>query len=142
MELLSRLVPERSGILVKNFTHSSKPDVAPGKAKVGLVKEWKLTGFAREESLELLNALNTQEGIAARFTEVARVTGNTAFDPAVGNRSIAVNARIQENGGFKFDQTDGITDLDESTYGYTFDLTITQRYEATDPLAINVAKIP
>ncbi len=141
MELLSRLFPERSGIIVKNFTHSSKPDVAPGKAKIGFVKEWKITGFAREESLNLLNALNTQEGITARFAEIARTTGNAAFDPAIGNRSVDVNARIQENNGFKFDQTDEINDLDESTYGYTFDLTITQRYEATDPLAINVAKV-
>ena len=142
MELLSRMIPERSGIMVKNFAHTSKPDIAPGKAKIGFVKEWKITGFAREESLDLLNALNTQEGISARFAEVAKVTGNAAFDPAVGNRSLSVNARIQENPTFKFDQAGEISDLDESTYGYNFDLTISQRYEATDPLAINVSKVP
>jgi hypothetical protein len=32
--------------------------------------------------------------------------------------------------------------LDDTTYPFTFDLTITQRFEATDPLAINSAKIP
>ncbi|MBN8460507.1 MAG: hypothetical protein J0M04_21975 [Verrucomicrobia bacterium] len=142
MELLSRMIPERSGIMVKNFAHTSKPDIAPGKAKIGFVKEWKITGFAREESLDLLNALNTQEGISARFSEVAKVTGNAAFDPAVGNRSLSVNARIQENSTFKFDQAGEISDLDESTYGYSFDLTVSQRYEATDPLAINVSKVP
>ncbi len=31
---------------------------------------------------------------------------------------------------------------DESTYPFTFDLTITQRFEATDPLALAVPKAP
>jgi hypothetical protein len=31
---------------------------------------------------------------------------------------------------------------DESTYPFTFDLTITQRFEATDPMAINGSESP
>ena len=34
------------------------------------------------------------------------------------------------------------SDSDESTYPFTFDLTITQRFEATDSMAINVTKAP
>ena len=142
MELLSRLFPERSGMLVRNFGHTTKPESAPGKARVGFIKEWKITGLAREEALDTLNLLNTQEGVAARFSDIAKITGNAAFDPAVGNRSIAVNVRIQENNTFKPGAVDEIHDLDESTYGYSFDLTITQRYEATDPMALNTTRVP
>ena len=142
MEMLSRLFPENSEVLVKNFLHTSKPDTTPGEAKVGFVKEWRITGFAREEALQLLNELNTQEGISTRFAEIAKITGNAAFDPQVDNRSIAVNARIQENNGFRPGPLDEFSNLDESTYGFSFDLTITQRYEATDPMAVNVTRIP
>lgn len=142
MELLSRLFPERSGFLVKNFAHTVRTDTAAGLAKIGFVKEWRITGFARDEAVDRLNALNTQEGISAQFTEVARVTGNPAFNPALGNRSLAVNVRTQENSGFKPLPAEETYDTDESSYAFNFDLTITQRFEATDPLAVNVTKAP
>jgi len=142
MELLCRLFPERSGFLVKTFTHSVRPDPTPGLAKVGFVKEWKITGYVRDEALDRLNILNTQEGIAAHFSEIARVTGNPAFNPAIGNRSLAVNVRTQENSGFKQLSAEETFDIDESSYPYNFDITITQRFESTDPMAINVTKAP
>jgi len=142
MELLSRLFPERCGVLVKAFSHTVRPDSAPGQAKVGFVKEWKITGFARDEAVDRLNTLNTQEGISAQFTEVARATGNIAFNPAVRTRSLAVNVRTQENSGFKSQPLEETFDTDEASYPFNFDLTITQRFEATDPMAIHVTKAP
>lgn len=159
MELLSRLFPERCGILVKGFSHSVRPDPAPGQAKIGFVKEWKITGFAREgkevktqegsdrpnkpktqEGIDLLNILNTQEGISAQFNEIARVTGNPVFNPAVRTRSLAVNVRTQENNSYKPVAPEDTYDADESSYPFSFDFTITQRFEASDPMAINVTK--
>ncbi|MCX6880025.1 MAG: hypothetical protein NTW21_40420 [Verrucomicrobia bacterium] len=142
MELLSRLFPERCGVMVKGFGHTVRPDSTSGVAKIGFVKEWKITGVARDEALDRLNALNTQEGISARFNEIARVTGNPAFNPALGNRSLAVNVRTQENSGFRPLPVEETYDTDESSYPFNFDLTITQRFEATDPLAISVTKVP
>lgn len=142
MELLSRLFPERSGVLVKNFSHTVRPDTAPGQAKIGFVKEWKITGLARDEALERLNTLNTQEGISAQFSEVARITGNPVFNPALRTRSIAVNVRTQENGSYKPLPLEETYDTDESSYSFSFDLTITQRFETSDPMAIHVAKAP
>ncbi len=142
MESLSRMFPENGGMLVKTYTHAAKPDSTPGKAKVGFVKEWKITGFARDEALDYLNTINTREGISAHFSEMARITGNSAFNPGVGNRNLVVNVRTQENGGYKSIPREDASDSDESTYPFTFDLTITQRFEATDPMAINVAKAP
>jgi hypothetical protein len=142
MESLSRMFPENGGMLVKTYTHSAKPENTPGQAKAGFVKEWKITGFARDEALDYLNTLNTREGISAHFSEIARITANPAFNPATGNRSIAVNVRTQENSTFKPVPLEESSVADESTYPFTFDLTITQRFEATDPLAIMVPKAP
>lgn len=141
MESLSQMFPENGGMLVKNYSHTCKPDGTPGRAKVGFVKEWKMNGFARDEALEYLNTLNTREGINSHFAKIARVTANPAYNPVIGNRSISVNVRTQENVRFKLSPAEEINNSDESTYPYSFDLTITQRFEATDPMAINVPAI-
>lgn len=98
--------------------------------------------LARDEALEYLNTLNTREGINAHFNEIARVTGNTAFSPNAGNRNISVNVRTQENTSFKPMPPEETSVADDSSYPFTFDLTVTQRFEATDPMAINVPKAP
>lgn len=142
MESLSQMFPENGGMLVKNYSHICKPESAPGRAKVGFVKEWKMNGYAREEAYEYLNTLNTREGINSHFAKIARVTANPAYNPSIGNRSISVNVRTQENVRFKASPAEEINNSDESTYPYSFDLTITQRFEASDPMAINVSKMP
>lgn len=142
MESLSRMFGENAGMLVKSYSHTAKPDSTPGQAKVGFVKEWKITGLARDEALEYLNNLNTREGINAHFGEIARLTGNSAYNPTSGNRNITVNVRTQENGSFKPVSPEEMSVADESTYPFTFDMTITQRFEATDPMAITVPKAP
>jgi hypothetical protein len=142
MESLARMFPQNGGMLVKTYAHTANPETAAKAATAGFIREWKITGLARDEALDYLNTLNTREGIAAHFSEIARVTGNTAFNPAIGNRSLVVNVRTQENSGFKPIPPEEAHVTDESTYPFTFDLTITQRFEATDPLALNVAKAP
>lgn len=142
MESLARMFAENGGMLVKSYSHTAKPDNTPGQAKVGFVKEWKITGFARDEALEYLNNLNTREGINAHFGEIARITGNASYSPTTGNRNITVNVRTQENNTFKPAPPEETSVADETTYPFTFDMTITQRFEATDPMAITVPKAP
>lgn len=146
MESLARMFPENGGMLVKTYGYSAKPEASVAKAgaqsNAGFSKEWKITGFARDEALEYLNNINTREGISAHFNEIARITGNSAYNASTGNRSIVVNVRTQENSGFKPVPLEETSNADESTYPFTFDLTITQRFEATDPLAIIVTKAP
>jgi hypothetical protein len=142
MESLSRMCPENGGMLVKGYIHSARPDNTPGKATVGFIKEWKITGYARDEALDYLNTLNTKEGIAAHFSEIFRLTGNSAYNPGVGNRNLVVNVRTQENSNFKPVPPESAVVTDESTYPFTFDLVITQRFEATDPMAVTVSKAP
>ncbi|MFN6045183.1 MAG: hypothetical protein ACK49J_08420 [Verrucomicrobiota bacterium] len=142
MELLSSLFPERCGVIVKGFTHTIRPEVSPAKARIGLIKEWKITGLHRDEAIDRLNTINTQEGIIKHFTEISRATGNPAFNPIGGNRSIAVNVRTQENNRYKPAINEEIIDTDDSSYPYAFDLTITQRFEASDPISISASKLP
>ena len=142
MEALALLFPENGGMLVKSYSHTAKPDTAPGQAKVGFVKEWRISGFARDEAQEALNALNTREGAFDYFAKIARITGNTAYIPNIGNRSINVSVRTLENNAFKPIPLDETSPADESTYPFTFELSITQRFEATDPMAIIVPKNP
>ncbi len=142
LEALAIMFPKDGGMIVKSYTHGAKPENTAGKATVGFIKEWKISGLARDEALDYLNRLNTREGIAAHFNEVARVTGNSAYNPSATTRSLVINVRTQENTGYKPAPVEDSHLLDDSTYPFTFDLTITQRFEATDPLAINSAKIP
>jgi hypothetical protein len=144
MEALSQLFPEQGGMLVKTYTHTVKPDATPGKAtaKVGFTKEWKINGFARGEAKDFLDTINTREGISAYFADIARITGNTAYSPNIGNRNLSVDVRTPENASFKADPQAGADRADESSYPYTLEVTITQRFEATDPMAIDVAKVP
>ena len=99
------------------------------------------TGFS-ESVYTFANTINTQEGINKHFTEISRSTGNTAFNLVGGSRSIAVNVRTQENNRYKPSINEEITDTDDSSYPYAFDLTITQRFEASDPISINASKLP
>jgi hypothetical protein len=142
MELLGGLFPDRSGFLVKTFNHSIRTDSAPGQAKVGFVREWKITGLAREEALERLAILNTRDGISAIFNNVASVTGNNSFNTDMPSRSLVVNVRTLENNGFRPVPIDESSRLDESTYPYSFDLTIQQRFESSDTMAVTSAKAP
>ncbi|MGD7654228.1 MAG: hypothetical protein ACQCXQ_13495 [Verrucomicrobiales bacterium] len=142
MEFLNRMFPENRGMLIKDFSHTAKPDSTAGQQTVGLVKEWKITGFARDEALEYLNNLNTRDGINAHFSKIARVTGNSAFNPNLGNRTISVNVRTQENSQFKPIPYEEVNNSDSSTYPFSFSLSITQRFESTDPMAVEVTKVP
>ena len=142
MELVSRLFPAKSGILLKKFSHNVRPDTAPGQKNVGFIKEWQLSGMAREEAVSYLNSLNSSDGISSKFAEVAELTGDTSYDPTPKTRSIVVNLRTQENSNFRQLPAENIDNFDENTYSVTFSISITQRFEATDPLAIPTTKAP
>lgn len=142
MELLCQLFPERSGVMLRNLSHSARPEVAPGKAKVGYTKEWRIAGFAREEAQDLLGSINSQEGIATIFNETAKITGNSSLQTDLPSRSVTVKLAILENQGFRPRPVEELLDSDETTYPYSFDLLITQRFESTDPTALSVTKAP
>jgi hypothetical protein len=142
MELLARLASKDRGLLIRSSTHTAKPDSASGVGRVGMIREWKISGFARDEAVQFLNQLNTRDGTDAFFAEIAQSTENGSYRPRYGNRNITMNMRTNENSSFKLESLEQALITDESSYPFTFDLTITQRFESTDPMAINVTKAP
>jgi len=142
MEMLSIMFPEKSGFLAKTFAHGVRTETNPGQTKAGFVKEWKITGLAREQALERLAALNTRDGISTVFNQVAEATGNDAFRSDLPSRSLVVNVRTLENPSYKPGPEDELNALDEATYPFSFDLTITQRFESADPMAVTSTKAP
>lgn len=141
MESLVRLFPENSGILIRSFDYNARPDNTPGQARVGMTREWKIDGMTQEQGRQLLNSLNSREGISARFNEIAAVTGNPTFRTDIGTRSLMVSVRTSENSAYRQGTVLAGPNAD-ATYPFTFTLEITQRFEATDPTAVLTAKAP
>ncbi|MFU8893571.1 MAG: hypothetical protein ACNA8L_08085 [Luteolibacter sp.] len=142
MEDLVRMFPENSGIKVRTYQYAVKPETAPRQTSAGFVREWKITGLARPEGAIRLNEINTREGISTHFAEVARLTGNQAYRPDEPTRSIVVSLRTQENRGFRSASPQDFAANADNSYPFTFDLVISQRFEPTDPLALNAKTAP
>ena len=142
MEFFARLFPKDSNTLIKEMSYSCKADSAQGQAKAGFIKYWNVSGFARDEAIAYLNQLNTRDGINKHFNFMAELTGSEVYRTDIGNRNITVNVRTRENSMFRPIPLEEAVMQDTSTYPFTFDLTIEQRFEADDPLAINVRKAP
>lgn len=159
MEDLSRMFQENSGLLIISYKHVVTADKAAAAQKAptnkkstggekatskgaGIVKEWQISGYASAEGYDFLNSINTREGIAAHFTEITNSTGNTAYDPNLGSRHITVNIPIRENSSYKPSARIDSAVNNTSTYPYIFDMTITQHFDPTDPMAIRMSKAP
>lgn len=142
MELLGTLFPDQSGFLIKTYDHKVTTTTAPGQSKIGFSREWKITGMAREEALERLALLNTRDGISSVFEQTAARTGNEAYRTDLPSRSLVVNIRTLENGSYRPGPVDEASQLIESTYPFSFDLTLVQRFEASDTMAITATKAP
>lgn len=142
MELLTHLFPENEGFLIKSYNYTARPELVAGHPKAGFVKEWKISGFARDDANPRLNLINSQGGISSIFAEMAERTHNPAFRTDLGSRSLVSNVQISENSAFRPRPAEEIRDDDTSTYARSFSLVITQRFEASDPMAITVAKAP
>ena len=142
MELISTMFPAGGGFLIKTFSHDVSTATAPGQAMSGFTREWKITGLARDNALERLSKLNTRDGISEIFDEIADITGNESFRTGIASRNLVVNIRTLENGSYRPGMIDETSLLDESSYAFSFDLTLVQRFETSDTMAINTSKAP
>ncbi len=142
MEDLVRMFPENSGVKIRTYQYTVRPESAAQQASAGFIREWRLGGFARPEGAARLNDLNTREGISTHFAEVAKVTGNEAYRPDEPTRNITVSLRTQENRGFLSATPQDFASLADNSYPFTFDMVISQRFEPTDPLAIRATTAP
>lgn len=142
MEDLVRMFPENSGVKVGTYQYMVRPETAPRQTAAGFVREWRITGLARPDGAARLNDLNTREGISTHFAEVARLTGNQAYRPDEVTRNIVVSVRTQENRQFRSATPQDFATNADNSYPFTFDLTISQRFEPGDPLALKVTTAP
>jgi hypothetical protein len=142
MEMIAQLFPDKSGVLVTGFNHSVRTEPAPKQSKVGFFKEWRITGFVRSESADYLNSLDTREGITAKFAELAKVTHDASFDPTPASRNIVTTLKLSENNRFVPRPIEDVQDSDSTSYSYSFEMTIVQRFDSTDKLAIPITKAP
>jgi len=138
MELVARMFPEGTGILLRTVDHSAALEAGTGKANVGIIKNWTIIGFAKAEAQAHLTELNTRQGIAKLFREVAESTGNAAFSPELATRSLMVSISTVENRRFK-EPPGEASGTDETAYPLSFTMNLSQRFEATDPLALPAA---
>lgn len=142
MEDLVRMFPENSGVKLRSYQHSVKPETTARQPTAGFVREWRISGFARPNGATRLNELNTREGISTHFAEVARITGNQAYRPDEPTRNTVVSLRTQENRDFRSATPQDFAANTDRSYPYTFDLVISQRFEPGDPLAVKSSRAP
>lgn len=138
MELISRTFPDPSSVVITEVNHTAKPEAVRDLATISLVKDWKIHGFANDDSLEQLTALNTRDGISSAFKKVHRVTGNGSVDPDPSTRNLVVNLLASENKRYNPEKGPGPI----YQFPFTFTLTISQRISSDDPLAIPAAAAP
>ena len=139
MELLTRLFPEDSGVVVKTFKHAARLDSAIKNKKVGFTREWTISGMAQDKAVPLLNQLNGREGMKALFDRVYKATGNASFDVSVPGRNFTVTVDRAKKPGSKSaaDSLDAVS----QKYPYVFDLKITQMFPSEDPMAITTSAL-
>lgn len=137
MEMLSRLFPENGGILIDSYLFKVSPEKTQRSATAGFVKQWRIEGLVRDEARDQLHGLTNRDAISAAFSEIAKITGDESFETDLTSRNIIVNLKTSLNPSFRNDLPPSmITASTEASYRYSFDLIITQRYEANDPLAV------
>lgn len=139
LELLARLFPG-SEVQVEKFSHRAEPERAAAAAqstRAAFVKSWTIQGLASEEARPMLEGFNSRDGIASVFRSVHEATGNEAFDVAGDTRSLLATAKLDRNPRYARGTSEG-----KDAFPYRFTLSITQRFESTDPLALDTAQTP
>jgi hypothetical protein len=146
MEMFAAMFPEGSGILVKSFNFTAKPDIpsnvsGPKPTKSGFTREWKISGLVKDRrALKILENLNDTTYLTKLFVDVASTTGDQSYATSPGSRILIPTLTNKENPIFKVNTPDPLDARDETSYERSFDLTVKQEFNTTDTLSINVSK--
>ena len=142
MELLSRLFPLDGSVQFSSSSHEVTPNI-DGRSKrasvgaVGMVKEWRISGYANEKGTKSLTKLESVAEMEKIFEATKEVTANAAMQVLGNNRSLTVKLDLSVNS----DYSEGALERSPESFPYEFTLNITQRIEDADPLAIPAGKI-
>jgi hypothetical protein len=136
LEILARLFPEDSGVIVANANYSTRLEATVKNGRVGFTREWVLTGFAKAAAQATLDRLSSRDGLEAAFAELADLTGNQSFQ-ALPGRSLLGSLERGRNNAYK--PAPGQRRDAKEAYPLAFTLKITQSFPAEDPMAIGTA---
>lgn len=143
LEIISRLFPEDSGVRLDGFQYSLATDtpaaVSTEPAKtLGLTRRLTLTGLAREESLPLLNAMNSNRTMTDRLKALAAEIGDETYAVSTA-RPLTVALTVNRNPQFGIeDAEDSPLAEPDSSYPYAFEVVLTVTLPPTDPYALPI----
>ena len=139
MELLARVFPEDSGVVVEAFRHTNRLDNTIKNFRLGFTREWVIDGVAEEKAVALLNHLNGREGMKALFDELHKATGNPSFNTNLSGRAVVAQMDRSKNPAHVEDP--GLPSGDRRRFPYVFSLKITQVFPSEDPMAISTVNL-
>lgn len=141
MELIAQMFPADSGVVINEVDYSTRVDSNSKSQTSGFTREWEITGVATEDSLALLQKLNSRAGIQEVFTTIAEHTGVASFDPSPDTRQLLVVVERSENTQYDPDAPLSAVPISENC-PYRITIRVTQQFSEKDPLAITKAPQP
>jgi len=141
MELIAQMFPADSGVVIDEINYTTRVDPNTKSQTSGFAREWAITGVAQEDSLALLQKLNSRSGIQEVFATIAQTTGVNSFDPSPETRQLLVVVERSENTQYDPKAPRGtVPKIETSPYRIT--IRVTQQFSEKDPLAITKAPQP
>ncbi|QQL44481.1 hypothetical protein [Sulfuriroseicoccus oceanibius] len=141
LELIARIFPKDSGVLVENVEYSARVEQAKKGNTLPFARSWTITGAATDVGEEHLTSLNSRDGISAVFTEITDATGIQSFDPSSDTRQLLINVTLGNNP--QYNRSARVTrPLDLENCPTRFTMKIDLQYSAKDDLALTRGKQP
>ena len=142
MELFSRLFPLDGSVQFSSSSHEVVPNSAgrgnqQSSGALGMVKEWRILGYANEQGTKSLTKLESVAEMEKVFEATKEATASNVMQVLGNNRSLTVKLDLSVNSNY----SEGALERSPESFPYEFILHITQRIENADPLAIPTGKI-
>jgi hypothetical protein len=141
LELIAQMFPADSGVVIDEVDYTTRVDPSTKSQTSGFAREWSITGVATEESLGLLQTLNSRSGIQEVFATIAETSGVNSFDPSPETRQLLVVVERSEN--TQFDPKAPVAAVPSvENCPYRITMRVTQQFSEKDPLAITKTPQP
>ena len=141
MESLARMFPENGGMLVKNYAHIRQAGhrTRPGQGgfRQGMENHRLRPRRGPRNPQHPQHPRRNLRPLRRNRPRHRQCRLQPRIPATAASPSTSAPRKTTPSNPSPLEETSA---ADESTYPFTFDLTITQRFEATDPMAINVPK--
>lgn len=138
MEVLARLFPLDGTFQFQEAKYEVVPiTAADTDAKAGFTRSWTVNGLSRKDTTETLMKRNSTEGMSVIFEAAEAATGNASLDLSQNTRNLLVDLNFSDNEVYDSAAERGR----DQSFAYKFSLSIKQRIEGADPLAIPITQL-